>query len=108
MQRILVNELNWLGDVVMSLPALHALRGQAPRKLVCAVPVAPPDTVERVARYADETICLETPPEFYAVGQFYRRFGQVEDDEVIACLQAYRRRAEVKSAPPAGGEGPKQ
>jgi predicted phosphoribosyltransferase len=70
------------------IAALHALRGQKASKLVCAVPVAPPDTVERVAQHADETICLETPLEFYAVGQFYRDFPQVEDEVVIACLEA--------------------
>jgi putative phosphoribosyl transferase len=70
------------------IAALHALRGQKAKKLVCAVPVAPPDTVERVAQYADETICLEAPLDFYAVGQFYREFRQVEDAEVIACLSA--------------------
>ena len=56
------------------IAALHALRGQKAKKLVCAVPVAPPDTLERVAKYADETICLEAPFDFYAVGQFYRAF----------------------------------
>jgi predicted phosphoribosyltransferase len=39
-----------------------------------------------VRRYSDELICLETPRDFYAVGQFYRSFPQVEDDEVIAVL----------------------
>ena len=70
------------------IAALHALRGQNVKQLVCAVPVAPPDTVDRVAPYADETICLETPVDFYAVGQFYREFRQVEDEEVIACLES--------------------
>ena len=36
---------------------------------------------------ADEIVCLETPFDFYAVGQFYREFHQVEDAEVIACLE---------------------
>lgn len=70
------------------IAALHALRRQQAKKLVCAVPVAPPDTVERVAQYADEVVCLEAPLEFHAVGQFYRAFPQVEDEEVIACLNA--------------------
>jgi putative phosphoribosyl transferase len=70
------------------IAALHALRGQNARKLVCAVPVAPPDTIERVAPYADQVICLETPFDFQAVGQFYREFRQVQDEEVIACLEA--------------------
>lgn len=69
------------------IAALHAVRGQGAGKTVCAVPVAPPDTLERVAPFADELICLEAPSDFYAVGQFYREFRQVEDEEVVACLQ---------------------
>jgi len=66
--------------------ALHAVRGQAPRRLICAVPVAAPSSLERVRPYADEVVCLAAPLNFRAVGQFYRDFRQVEDDEVIACL----------------------
>ena len=68
------------------IAALHAIRAKAPRKLICAVPVAPPDTAARVRDYCDELVCLETPVDFYAVGQFYRSFPQVGDDEVIALL----------------------
>jgi predicted phosphoribosyltransferase len=68
------------------IAALHAIRAKAPSKLVCAVPVAPPQTVERVQQYCDEMVCLETPFAFHAVGQFYRNFPQVEDDEVVAAL----------------------
>lgn len=68
------------------IAALHALRARAPEKLICAVPVAPPDTLEKVASYADEVVCLYAPESFQAVGQFYADFGQVEDDEVIRLL----------------------
>jgi len=68
------------------IAALHAIRAQQPAKLICAVPVAPPDTAERVTQYCDEMVCLETPWDFMAVGQFYQSFQQVEDDEVIAAL----------------------
>jgi predicted phosphoribosyltransferase len=68
------------------LAALHALRQRTPQKLVCAVPVAPPDTVEKVSEHADEVVCLYAPENFQAVGQFYTDFGQVEDEEVIALL----------------------
>jgi len=69
------------------IAALHAIRAKHPAKLVCAVPVAPPNTVETVAQYADEVVCLETPVYFRAVGQFYDDFPQVEDEEVIALLK---------------------
>jgi len=68
------------------IAALHALRARTPQKLVCAVPVAPSETLDRVAPYADEVVCLETPAIFYAVGQFYEVFTQVDDEEVIAML----------------------
>jgi len=69
------------------ISALHALRAKNPAKLICAVPVSPPDTLEKVARYADEVVCLETPEWFQAVGQFYMDFPQVEDEEVIEILR---------------------
>lgn len=69
------------------ISALHALRARKPARLVCAVPVAPPDTLERIRAYADELVCLHAPPDFRAVGQFYDAFPQVEDDEVIAVLR---------------------
>lgn len=69
------------------ISALHALRARKPARLVCAVPVAPPDTLERIRAYADEVVCLHAPPDFRAVGQFYDAFPQVEDDEVIAVLR---------------------
>ena len=72
------------GSTMMA--ALQALRRHQPARLICAVPVAPSDTVARVREYCDELVCLETPNDFYAVGQYYRYFPQVEDDEVIASL----------------------
>ena len=68
------------------ISALHALRAKQPAKLICAVPVAPPDTLDKIASYADEVVCLEAPHYFQAVGQFYRDFPQVEDEEVIEIL----------------------
>jgi putative phosphoribosyl transferase len=68
------------------IAALHAVRAKSPRELVCAVPVAAPESLERVRPYADRLVCLAAPAEFYAVGQFYREFPQVEDDEVVRVL----------------------
>jgi len=74
------------GSTMMA--ALHALRARKPERLVCAVPVAPPDTIERVRPSCDEVVCLETPRAVYAGGQFYREFKQVSDDEVVALLSS--------------------
>lgn len=70
------------------IAALHALRAKHPLKLICAVPVAPPDTLDKVRPYADEVVCLSAPEMFFAVGQFYHAFPQVSDDEVIKLLGA--------------------
>jgi predicted phosphoribosyltransferase len=70
------------------ISALHALKSKNPAELICAVPVAPPDTVEKVGDTADRVVCLSTPLNFSAVAQFYREFRQVTDEEVIALLSA--------------------
>ena len=69
------------------IAALHSVRARRPASLLCAVPVAARDSLAKVAPYADKMICLETPTDFHAVSQFYREFGQVEDDEVVAILK---------------------
>ncbi len=76
------------------IAALHATRAKQPARLVCAVPVAAPDSLERVRPYADESVCLDAPAEFYAVAQFYREFSQVEDSEVIAALAQHAKKRE--------------
>jgi putative phosphoribosyl transferase len=69
------------------ISALHALRAKKPAQLICAVPVAPPDTLEKITDMADDVVCLEVPASFHAVGQFYQDFPQVEDSEVIEILK---------------------
>jgi putative phosphoribosyl transferase len=67
--------------------ALHSVRASQPARLICAVPVSPPDTLAKMAELADEVVCLETPHSFQAVGQFYQYFPQVDDAEVIEVLR---------------------
>lgn len=83
---IVVDDVLATGSTMIA--ALHALRAKSPKKLICAVPVAPPDTLAKVESYADEVVCLSAPQMFQAVGQFYRSFPQVSDDEVIELLGA--------------------
>lgn len=85
--RIVIVVDDGLATGATMISALHGLRANHPRRLVCAVPVAPPDTLEKVAEMADEVVCLETPWSFRAVAQFYRYFPQVDDDEVIEILK---------------------
>jgi predicted phosphoribosyltransferase len=67
--------------------ALWAVRQENPKKLIAALPVGPSDTIEDLAEVADEAICLETPPYFAAIGQFYDHFEQVRDEELLEILQ---------------------
>lgn len=85
--RIVIVVDDGLATGATMISALHALKAKGTKKLICAVPVAPPDTVEKVRGYCDEVVCLETPFNFHAVGQFYAEFPQVEDGEVIAILR---------------------
>ncbi len=68
--------------------ALWAARQEAPKALICALPVAPGETLEDLADQADRVLCLRVPPVFGAVGRFYARFDQTTDDEVRAVLRA--------------------
>jgi len=85
--RIVIVVDDGLATGATMIAALHGLRQRKPARLVCAVPVAPPDTLARIRPYADEVVCLSTPENFRAVGQFYADFPQVEDDEVIEILR---------------------
>lgn len=67
--------------------AVVALRQREPKKIVIAVPVAAQDTCQDLKRYADAVICLMTPFDFAAVGQWYRHFDQTTDEEVRRLLE---------------------
>ncbi|MEW6331799.1 MAG: phosphoribosyltransferase family protein [Pseudomonadota bacterium] len=69
--------------------AIRDARRRQPVHLVVAVPVAPPETVERLAREVDEFVVLDTSPYYLgAVGAYYDRFLQVTDEEVIALMRS--------------------
>lgn len=71
---------------------LHGVRRARPRRLVLAVPVAPPDTAAALRRDVDEFVSLAIPESFGAIGHFYSDFRQVSDSEVIDMLQESARR----------------
>ena len=68
------------------LSAIRSLRARKAKKVVVAVAVAPPSSVARIEAEADEVVCLSTPEDFYAVGQFFDDFSEVTDDMVVAGL----------------------
>ena len=85
--RIVIVVDDGLATGATMISALHALRAKNPAKLIAAVPVSPPDTLRKVEKLADETVCLDVPEYFMAVGQFYADFPQVEDEEVVRLLR---------------------
>jgi predicted phosphoribosyltransferase len=66
--------------------AIEDVRRRGPRRVVVAVPVAPPETVRRLRLVADEVVVLYSPQEFGAIGSFYSDFDQVSDEEVVQAL----------------------
>jgi predicted phosphoribosyltransferase len=78
--------------------ALDAVRAAGATRVVVAIPLAPSDTLAELRERADEVICLATPTPFWAVGQGYRHFPQVSDEEVRTLLG-------TRGAPPAAATG---
>jgi predicted phosphoribosyltransferase len=75
-----------LATGVTAEASLRALRAMAPRRLVLAVPVGAPETVERLQVLADDVVCVELPSRFQAVGQWYGDFTPTTDEEVLRHL----------------------
>jgi len=90
--RIVIVVDNGIAPCATMIAALRAVRAKKPAKLIGAVAVAPPDTVERIAKETDEVVCLATPLNFFAVGQFFLEFSQVSDEEVVTILKKSRPR----------------
>lgn len=70
--------------------AVLSLRKQQASRIVVAVPVASPSTCASLKRDVEEVVCMETPQWFQAVGQWYREFPQLTDEQVIELLEKAR------------------
>lgn len=66
--------------------ACRAVRRQRPDRLILAIPVASQQAVESLREEADDVVCIEAPPDFTAVGSWYRNFDQTTDDDVVQLL----------------------
>jgi putative phosphoribosyl transferase len=82
--------------------ALAYARRHGARQVVVATPCASARAGEFFGREADHFVSLVVDEQFQAVGQYYRDFSPVHDDEVLAMLaraeQHRRRAAEADSA----------
>lgn len=86
--RIVIVVDNGIATGASMIAALRAVRAKHPQKLIAAVAVAPPETIARMGKEADEVVCLYVPDFFMAVGQFFDDFSQVTDEQAIAILRA--------------------
>lgn len=85
---VLVDDGIATGNTVKA--GLKALDKAGARRVILAVPVAPPDTLESLKAMCDDIVCLAAPVPFYAVGAHYIEFGQTPDAEVIGLLRESR------------------
>ena len=85
---ILVDDGVATGGTVLA--ALRAVRARGPSRVVVALGVAPPDTVELLRREVDDLVVLLAPRMFFAVGEWYHQFSQVSDEEVRELLDRAR------------------
>jgi predicted phosphoribosyltransferase len=84
--------------------AVVAIRRQQPARIVVAVPTGAESVCRELERDADEVVCASTPEPLLAVGQAYRNFEQVTDEDVRAMLRAARaERASPGEEPPTSG-----
>lgn len=84
---IIVDDGIATGNTMISI--IMMLQSEHPKKVVVAVPVAPPDAIRNLKEspFVDEVICPLVPDYFTAVGQFYESFEQVDDKKVIEYLK---------------------
>ena len=85
-RRIVIVVDNGVATGSTMIAALRAVRARKPARLIAAAAVASRETLRKIASEADETICLEVPAWFYAVGQFFEDFSQVSDEQVMAIM----------------------
>jgi len=71
------------------IAALKTVRSQEPYELIVAVPVAAPERLREVRRHCDDVVCLLAVEDFWAVGQFYKDFSPVEDEEAAEIFRSW-------------------
>ncbi len=80
------------------LAAVHHAQSMKPARIVIGVPVGSSEACHRLGKEVDELVCLATPELFFAVGEWYRDFPQVSDNEVQYMLTESRRQLRRKVA----------
>jgi len=78
------------------LIAIRYVRMRKAAKIIVAVPVGSSEACARVEKEADELVCLAVPESFMAVGEWYRDFRQITDEEVRSWLEQNRRLSQTQ------------
>ncbi|MFM9059706.1 MAG: phosphoribosyltransferase [Planctomycetaceae bacterium] len=71
------------------IAALHWVRAAGAKQIIVAVPVGSPERLDAIRPLCDRLVCIEQPEAFWAIGQFYRDFEQVDDTRVVELLRDY-------------------
>ena len=69
--------------------AIKWAKEQNAKRIVVAVPVIPTSILAKLKKYVDDVVYVEATESFFAIGQFYKIFEQVSDEEVIRMLHDY-------------------
>lgn len=85
---ILVDDGIATGSTIFAI--LKWLSKQNTKKIFIAVPVLPAQTYQKIMKSVHKLEALEIPMDFSAVGQFYKEFDQVSDEEVVSILEKYK------------------
>lgn len=76
--------------------AIKAAQAEKPKRLILAVPVGSEDTLRELAADVDVLVCLKSPSGLTAIGQVYRHFEAVTDEEVLEIMKNYRVKEDVR------------
>lgn len=66
--------------------AIAEARSLGAKKIIMAVPVASPDSVDTMSKEIDQVVVLETPASLGSVGQYYDEFEQISDEKVVKLM----------------------
>lgn len=67
--------------------AIDVVKRYRPYQLIVAIPVGAKETVDKLRPVCDRVVCLQSPSNFMAVGEFYEHFQSIEESEVIELLK---------------------
>jgi putative phosphoribosyl transferase len=70
------------------IAALEVVRAQDPYEVIVAVPVASPERLPEIRERCDEVVCLLAPARFWAIGQVYEDFTQIDDATAVELLRS--------------------